>query len=391
MPSAEKEFKERSSFMTRTLLPNPNTQPGVDTTESMVITPVISDPGAIRQFRKRGVLGLGESYMDGLWEIDRLDEFLARVFTSPSERMPLSSFARILLSSLLPRLFDRQAGLGAFKIGREHYDLGNDLFRVMLDQSMSYTSGYWAEAEDLDAAQEAKLELMCRKLDLRPGMRVLDIGCGWGNFAHHAASDHGVHVTGITVSSEQAEVASSRCLDLPVDIRIQDYRDLSEQFDRIVSIEMIEAVGRRNVPRFFKAINHCLADGGLFGLQVISGDMLSRTSNRRMDQFVLWLLKYIFPDGYLPLPRELAELRGTQLQIEDWHRFSADYDRTLMSWAERLNNGWDELGDLYGDRFRRQWDFYLHGCAAAFRSGLIDVQQIIYSKHGRNTRYRSVR
>jgi cyclopropane-fatty-acyl-phospholipid synthase len=145
------------------------------------------------------------------------------------------------------------------------------------------------------------------------------------------------------------------------------------------------------VPRFFQAVNHRLVDGGIFGLQVITGDMLSRTSNRRMDQFVLWLLKYIFPDGYLPLPSELTELRGTQLQIEDWHRFSADYDRTLMSWAERFNNGWEDLRDRHGDRFRRQWNFYLHGCAAAFRSGLIDVQQIIYTKHGRSTRYRSVR
>ena len=377
--------------MTCTLLPKPNIQPSVDTTESMVITPVISDPGALRQIRKSGMLGLGESYMDGLWEVDQLDDFLTRIFKSPPERVPPSSFAGIILSSLLSRLFDRQAGRGAFKIGREHYDLGNDLFRVMLDRSMTYTSGYWADADDLDAAQEAKLELMCQKLDLRPGMRVLDIGCGWGNFAHHAASKHGVHVTGITVSSEQAEVASKRCIDLSVDIRIQDYRDLSEQFDRIVSIEMIEAVGRRNVPRFFQAVNHRLVDGGIFGLQVITGDMLSRTSNRRMDQFVLWLLKYIFPDGYLPLPSELTELRGTQLQIEDWHRFSADYDRTLMSWAERFNNGWEDLRDRHGDRFRRQWNFYLHGCAAAFRSGLIDVQQIIYTKHGRSTRYRSVR
>lgn len=377
--------------MSRTLLPKPNVQSGDDTTESMVIAPVISNRSALRQIDKLGMLGLGESYMDGLWEVDRLDEFLTRIFLSPPERVSPSSFSRMFLSSFLPRVFDRQSGAGAYRIGRAHYDLGNELFRVMLDPSMTYTSGYWADADDLEAAQEAKLDLLCRKLDLKPGMRVLDIGCGWGNFAHHAASSHGVHVTGITVSSEQAKMASSRCADLPVDIRIQDYRDLSEQFDRIVSIEMIEAVGRRNVPRFFKAVDHCLADGGLFGLQVISGDMLGRTSNRRMDQFVLWLLKYIFPDGYLPLPRELAELRGTQLQLEDWHRFSADYDRTLMSWAQRFNQGWNQLSDGYGDRFRRQWNFYLNGCAAAFRSGMIDVQQIVYSKNRRDTRYGSAR
>ena len=329
--------------------------------------------------------------MDGFWESGRLDEVMHGLFTGPIQRLSALTRGRMLVAALLPRFIDRQAGSGAYRIGRSHYDLGNDLFKTMLDRSMTYTSGYWAEATDLDGAQEAKLELLCKKLDLQPGMRVLDIGCGWGNFAQHAASRHGVHVTGITVSVEQAEIATERCSGLPVDIQVMDYRNVKDTFDRIASIEMIEAVGRRNIPKFLNVVNRSLADGGLFGLQVITGDMLSRTSDARMDQFVLWLLKYIFPDGYLPRENELSDLDGTSLSIHDWHRFSEDYDRTLMAWAERFNAGWSSIAGRYDERFKRQWNYYLHGCAGAFRAGHIDVQQIIYAKGGQQASRRPVR
>jgi cyclopropane-fatty-acyl-phospholipid synthase len=250
----------------------------------------------------------------------------------------------------------------------------------MLDESMTYTSGYWAHAETLGEAQTAKLDLLCRKLDIRPGDRVLDIGCGWGNFARHAAERYGAHVTGITVSTEQAELARERCRDLPVEIRLQDYRDVDGVFDHVVSIEMIEAVGARNVATYFRSVDRCLADTGRFGLQVISGDMLSLTSDRAMDQFCLWLQRYIFPDGYLPTETQLVPPRDTALKIQDWHRFGEDYERTLLAWADNVATGWDRLADRYDERFRRRWEFYLHGCAAAFRTGLIHVSQIVYSK-----------
>ncbi len=371
------------------LQPESLTEPPKSSSETL--ESVLSDPTAMRQFRKGGLLGLGEAYMDGRWESDHLDQFMFDRFKEPGTRLSASTRAKMLMAAVLPRLFDRQSGAGAFRIGRFHYDLGNDLFETMLDRSLTYTSGYWAEADDLDAAQEAKLELLCRKLDLQPGMRVLDIGCGWGNFAHHAASRHGVEVTGITVSVEQADVARDRCSGLPVDIRIQDYRDLSESFDRIASIEMIEAVGRRNIPKFLGVVDRSLVQGGLFGLQVISGDMLSRTSNARMDQFVLWLLKYIFPDGYLPHDDELKKPSGTDLCVLDWHRFSQDYDRTLLAWAERFNEGWSSLSERYGERFRRQWNYYLNGCAAAFRAGHINVQQVVYAKGGGRPDYQPIR
>jgi cyclopropane-fatty-acyl-phospholipid synthase len=356
-----------------------------------VIESVVTDPRALRRIRRLGLFGLGETYMDGSWNVEALDDFLYRIFTSPPAGRSLAVRTRLLLAALTSRLIDRQAGGGAFRIGVEHYDLGNDLFSVMLDRSMTYTCGYWAEASDLDAAQEAKLDILCRKLELQPGMRVLDIGCGWGNFAHHAATHYGVQVTGITVSKEQAALAAERCDGLAVDIRLQDYRSLAETFDRVVSIEMIEAVGRRNLGRFYSIVDACLEPQGLFALQAITGNTLTRTSDRRLDQYILWLAKYIFPDGCLPRTKELTDLGGTSLRVQDWQSFPHDYNRTLLAWADRFNAAWPELATRYGERFKRRWHFYLYGCAAAFRAGLVDVCQIVYSKDRDSTRYSPVR
>lgn len=339
----------------------------------------IRDPAVARRIAREGIVGLGETYMQGLWTANRLDEVMHRVFTSPQPRLSPLVFAKWLLCMADHKFFNRQSWR-PFHIGVRHYDLGNDLFQVMLDQSMTYTSGYWAHATNLNEAQEAKLELICQKLNLTPGMRVLDIGCGWGNFASHAARRHGVSVTGITVSQKQAEIAKQRCQGLPVEIRLQDYRDLTDKFDRVVSIEMIEAVGQKNMPTFYGVVERSLKDDGLFVLQAITGESWTRTSDRRLDQYVMWLQKYIFPDGYLPRQSELAGRGDTRLRIENWQTLDQDYDRTLMAWAENFNNGWDTLRDRYGEEFRRMWNFYLYGCAAAFRAHLVRVCQIVYSK-----------
>jgi len=336
----------------------------------------------IRRVAREGILGLGEAYLKDHWTADRLDEVIYRAFTHPVPRPSPIARLRWVLMVAEQRLFNRQSGPRAFNIGVRHYDLGNDLFRCMLDESMTYTCGYWANARTLNEAQEAKLELVCRKLRLRPGLHVLDIGCGWGNFARYAAQRYGVRVTGITVSRQQAEFARQRCQGLPVEIRLQDYREVSETFDRIVSIEMIEAVGRKNIPTFYRVVDRCLKHDGLFVLQAISANTLSRSSDWRLDQFALWLLKYIFPDGYLPKQSELVELEGTSLRIEDRESFGLDYDRTLLAWASNFNAGWDQLKDQYDDEFRRRWNFYLHGCAAAFRARLIHLYQIVYAKDG---------
>jgi cyclopropane-fatty-acyl-phospholipid synthase len=340
------------------------------------------DAAVIRRVRREGIVGLGETYLQGLWTANRLDDVIYAVFTSPMPRLSATIRAKWLLALADQRLFNRQSGRRAFNIGIKHYDLGNDLFRCMLDESMTYTCGYWDQAATLHEAQLAKLDLVCRKLDLRPGLRVLDIGCGWGNFAQHAAERYGVSVIGITVSQQQAELARHRCRGLPVEIRLQDYRGLTETFDRIASIEMIEAVGRKNIPTFFGVVNRCLKDDGLFVLQAISGNTLSRSSDRRLDQYALWLLKYIFPDGYLPKQMELIAPENTSLRIEDWQSFGPDYDRTLLAWANNFNTRWDQLSGHYDEAFRRRWNFYLHGCAAAFRARLFHLYQIVYAKGG---------
>jgi cyclopropane-fatty-acyl-phospholipid synthase len=346
----------------------------------------IQDDAVRRRIRRDGIVGLGETYEQGRWTADRLDDVMCRIFTSPAPHLSPFAWSKLLLTAFDQRLFNRQAGRGAFNIGRKHYDLGNSLFRCMLDESMTYTCGYWANAKTLDEAQEAKIDLICRKLDLQPHQHVLDIGCGWGNFARHAARNCGARVTGITVSREQADLARERCDGLPVEIRLQDYREIDEVFDHVVSIEMIEAVGRRNLPTFYRVVDRSLKQGGLFVLQVIFGNTLTRTSDRRLDQFILWLLKYIFPNGYLPRSDELVPPRDTDLRIEDWQRYVDDYERTLLAWATRFNDGWDGIADQYDDSFRRRWNFYLHGCAAAFRARLVDVGQIVYAKGGWTSR-----
>ncbi len=359
---------------TRPLLPSGNTPHGIETADSSVV----------RRIKREGLMGLGETYAQGLWFTDlRLDELMYGVFTNPQPPVSPLIWAKWFLALTEQRLLNRNSSRRAFNIGIQHYDLGNDLFRIMLDESMTYTSGYWATASNLRQAQVDKLDLLCQKLDLRKGMHVLDIGCGWGNFAQHAAERYGVRVTGITVSRQQAGVAAHRCDGLPVEIRLQDYREISGHFDRIVSIEMIEAVGRKNIGTFYRVVDRCLKDDGLFALQAITGDTFSRTSDRRLDQYMLWLVKYIFPDGYLPRQSELAGCGGTTMRIEDWHAFDLDYDRTLLAWAENFNAGWDQVKDRYGEEFRRRWNFYLYSCAAAFRAGLVRVSQIVYSKRNR--------
>lgn len=351
----------------------------------------ISDPATRRRIEREGIVALGETYELGAWATDNLEAVMDRVFTEPAPRLSPFVWAKMLGAVLEQRLFNRQAGRGAFTVGEEHYDLGNDLFREMLDSSMTYTSGYWAEASTLDDAQVAKLDLLCRKLGLRPGQRVLDIGCGWGNFAEHAARNYGVKVTGVTVSKEQAQHAQNRCAGLDVDIQLRDYREIRGSFDHVVSIEMIEAVGRKNLPTYFQVINDCLVDGGRCALQVISGDTITRTSDRRLDQYILWLVKYIFPHGYLPRQDELVPPRRTQLNIADWHRFDDDYIRTLNAWSARFNENWPRISEQYDDRFRRRWNFYLTGCAAAFRAGLVNVGQVVYVKGAPRGRFEPVR
>ena len=197
----------------------------------------VHNPGFYQRVLQDGIVGLGESYMEGWWECERLDQLFTRLVEAHlSEKIPQQ--LSVLLSLIWARLANLQSRQRARIVGEEHYDLGNDLFEVMLDPRMQYSCAYWKEANTLEEAQEAKLDLICRKLDLEPGVKLLDIGCVWGGLAEFAASRYGVSVVGITISKEQHQLARDRCKGLDVEIRLQDYRDLNDTFDRVVSVGM---------------------------------------------------------------------------------------------------------------------------------------------------------
>ncbi|NTW15669.1 MAG: cyclopropane fatty acyl phospholipid synthase [Candidatus Moranbacteria bacterium] len=343
----------------------------------------VADERVFDRVLAQGSLGLGEAYMDGWWDARRLDEFFERVI-----RAELGSRIRRDFGTLLgiagAVLFNLQSKRRAFIVGKEHYDLGNDLFERMLDRRMVYTCAYWKDATTLDEAQEAKLDLVCRKLRLRPGMRILDIGCGWGSFAAFAAERYGVSVVGITVSEEQAVLARKRCEGQSVEIRVQDYRDVRESFDGIVSLGMFEHVGYRNFRTYFEMATRCLPDEGLFLLHTI-GNNFSDVSVEP------WIGRYIFPNGMLPSVSQIGKAIENLFVMEDLHNFGVDYDRTLMAWHANFERHWPELREKYGERFHRMWNYYLLSCAGSFRARNIQLWQIVLSKKGITGGYESVR
>ena len=356
--------------------------------------PLAVSPKVIEIARRGGLYELGEAYIRGEWETSDLVELLSQLMTGDKRiAVTLRKFHPRLIASLIKdRVMNLQVGKRAFEVGERHYDLGNDLFSKMLDESsMSYTCGYWHKARNLDEAQVQKIDVLCKKLKLKPGMRVLDIGCGWANFAYHAAKNYGVSVVGLTVSKEQAAFARERCRDLPVEILIQDYQTFSGTFDRVVSIEMIEAVGRKNIPTFFAMVERCLADKGLFALQVISAETFSLRSNAALDQFIIWLQHRIFPNGWIPSFPSLIDPARGNLVVEDLHNFSADYATTLHAWHVNFENAWPALAAKYGEPFRRMWLYYLNGCEALFAARMVQLYQIVYSKGGIPGGYGAVR
>ncbi|MBE4974288.1 UNVERIFIED_CONTAM: cyclopropane fatty acyl phospholipid synthase [Serratia marcescens] len=334
----------------------------------------VHNPALFKRILQEGSLGFGESYMDGWWECERLDMLFTRILQAGvDERLPksLSDIARIAYA----RLFNRQSRKRAWQVGKEHYDIGNDLFRAMLDPYMQYSCGYWKEAQTLEQAQQAKLRMICEKLQLKPGMTLLDIGCGWGGLAQFAAQNYGVSVHGVTISAEQQKLAQERCAGLDVEILLQDYRDLDRQFDRIVSVGMFEHVGPKNYETYFSVAVRNLKPDGLFLLHTIG----SNQTDLNVDA---WIDKYIFPNGCLPSVRHIAEASEGRFVMEDWHNFGADYDRTLMAWLENFKRAWPDLMGGYSERFERMFTYYLNACAGAFRSRNIQLWQVLFSPAG---------
>ncbi|QIZ50853.1 cyclopropane fatty acyl phospholipid synthase [Dickeya zeae] len=334
----------------------------------------VKNPELYKRILREGSLGLGESYMDGWWECERLDMFFHRAIRAGLEKQ-LPQRWQDTLRILMARLTNLQSRRRAWIVGKEHYDLGNDLFTLMLDPYMQYSCGYWKQAETLEQAQQDKLRLICEKLQLRRGMTLLDIGCGWGGLAEFAARHYGVSVTGVTISREQQALAQQRCQDLDVTILLQDYRDLNRQFDRIVSVGMFEHVGPKNYDTYFKVVRKNLKPTGLFLLHTIGANETSL----KVDA---WIDKYIFPNGCLPSVQHIAQRSEPYLVMEDWHNFGADYDRTLMAWHERFQQHWPTLSARYPERFRRMFSYYLNACAGAFRARNIQLWQVLFSVEG---------
>lgn len=330
----------------------------------------------------QGSLGLGESYMDGWWDCESLDEFFFRIL-----RAELDTKVRTwpgLFEGLKARFVNLQTPSRAFLIGKHHYDIGNDLYKCMLGERLIYSCGFWEHASSLDEAQEAKLELVCRKLDLQPGMRVLDIGCGWGGTARYAAEQYHAEVLGITVSEEQATFARQMCRGLPIEIRYQDYRSLEGTFDRILSVGMFEHVGPKNYATFMRVVRRCLREDGLFLLHTIGGQQAAA----RCDP---WMARYIFPNSKLPSAREICAAVEGRFIVEDWQNLGVHYDRTLMHWFRNFQENWSSLRDTYDERFFRMWKYYLLSCAGAFRARANQLWQVVLSPRGVPGGYRIAR
>ncbi|EGT0663244.1 MULTISPECIES: cyclopropane fatty acyl phospholipid synthase [Citrobacter] len=328
--------------------------------------------GFFKRVLQQGSLGLGESYMEGWWDCERLDILFCKILKAKlDQQMPgnLKDILRIASA----RLFNLQSRSRAWIVGKEHYDIGNDLFALMLDPHMQYSCGYWKDATTLDDAQNAKLKMICEKLQLKPGMRLLDIGCGWGGLAEYAARHYGVAVEGVTISKEQQKMAQQRCEGLDVNILLQDYRDLDKHYDRIVSVGMFEHVGPKNYDTYFSIADRCLKPDGLFLLHTIG-------SNKKGMSVDPWINKYIFPNGCLPAISHIAEASESRFVMEDWHNFGSDYDKTLMAWHERFNQAWPELSSRYSATFRRMFNYYLCACAGAFRARDIELWQVLFSR-----------
>ncbi len=342
-------------------------------------------PSVYRRILMQGSLGFGESFMDGLWTARRLDETICRLLSRDVDlRINRRTRLRWLAALLRNLLFNRQSRRRAFQVGEQHYDIGNDVYTAMLDSTLSYSCGYWPRADSLEQAQRAKLDLICRKLNLRPGLRLLDIGCGWGGLARHAAEHYGVTVDGITISREQLALARERCRGLPVNLQLMDYRDLQGRYDRVVSVGMFEHVGPRNYGVFFQTVNRVLDDQGIFLLHTIGEYSDSIATDP-------WIDKYIFPNGKIPSAQRLAAAFQDRFVLEDWHNFGGDYDRTLMAWWKRFDAAWPTLQAHYDERFYRMWKYYLHSCAGYFRSRQGQLWQLVLTKRKRPATYRSLR
>jgi len=345
----------------------------------------INHKSVYKQLFQRGSLGLGETYMEGLWDCQKPDEMLFRILRADLQSLvqkdPLS-----ILYGIKSKIINLQTQTGAYVVARNHYDISNELYSAMLDSRMIYSCAYWKNAKDLDSAQENKLDLICRKLKLEPGQSLLDIGCGWGGLAQFAAERYDVNVVGITIAKQQALLAKAKCEGLPVEIRLEDYRNLNGKFDKIVSVGMFEHVGYKNYAEFMQIVRRTLKHDGLFLLHTIGGNQ----SVTRIDP---WINKYIFPNAMIPSLTQIGKATEKVLITEDVQNLGPHYDPTLMAWLQRFQQAWPMLKGkgIYNEDFYRMWVYYLSCCAATFRAKENNVWQMVMSLPASLKTYESIR
>jgi cyclopropane-fatty-acyl-phospholipid synthase len=343
---------------------------------------VVHDERLYSRVILRGSIGLGEAYMDGWWDCEDIPGFFFRILRA---RLHMKNKAPGQeLFHWLTNLFNRQTVERSLEVGERHYDIGNDLYKAILDKRMTYTCAYWRNAKNLDEAQEHKLDLVCRKLRLKPGQHILDIGCGWGSFAKYAAEKYGVRVTGITISKEQVALGRELCKGLPIEIKFLDYRNVDGMFDHIVSLGMFEHVGHKNYRTFMEVVASHLKDDGLFLLHTLGAN----SSGIDVDP---WSDKYIFPNGILPRIEHIGKAIEDIFVMEDWHNFSVDYEKTLLAWYTNFEAHWGTLQRKYSKRFYRMWKYFLLCYAGAFHARDNQLWQIVLSKGGLLGGYDSVR
>ncbi len=334
----------------------------------------VKNENLYKRILRDGILGFGEAYMDDWWACARLDQLTDRLVRT-NIRNEIQRNWKLGWAMLRSRLFNLQKPGRSFQVGEKHYDAGNDLYKAMLDRRMLYTCAYWKNSDNLDAAQEAKLDLVCRKIGLEPGMTVLEFGCGFGAFARYAAEKYGARVTGLTVSKEQAKLGREMCRGLPVEILLEDYRNISGQYDRVISIGIMEHVGYKNYRTYMQRTYETLKDGGIALIHTIGGNHSVTKANR-------WTNKYIFPNGMIPSMAQLSKAMEGLFVMEDWHNFGEDYDKTLMAWHDNFEKAWPDLKAHYNDHFYRMWRFYLLTSAGSFRARSQQVWQIVMTKPG---------
>jgi len=328
----------------------------------------VHNPRFFSRVLTSGTLGFGESYMDEWWDCDALDQMCCRAIRARLDQHFTFSVPNIwaLLSAFL---VNQQTRRRSRKVGREHYDLSNDFFEAMLDPNMQYSCALFEQGDDLAAAQLRKLDWVCERLRLQPGLRLLDIGCGWGGLARYAAQNYGCEVVGVTISHEQFRYAKDWCHGLDVDIQLRDYRDVAGQFDRIVSVGMVEHVGNKNYRTYMRAARRLLTDDGIF----LCNGIAANQSNLHADP---WIKRYIFPNSILPSLARLVRAAENLFVVDDIQNIGTNYDPTLLAWNENVERGWPRFADRYGERFRRMWRFYLLSCAGAFRARNLQVFSI---------------